>query len=86
MEISPMKRYRRLTGRRALEDAVALLRREMEAEIQKAAAAMASQLEDLRKENQGLHANLCRTKEELELLRSYVRELREEGEIPQLPQ
>ncbi|MCO5549224.1 hypothetical protein L7F22_002690 [Adiantum nelumboides] len=82
---TPSARYSRRTSsdRKALEDMIMAVRRDMEAEIQQAAAAMCSQLDDLRKENQQLRDDLRRTKEEMGLLQAHVREIREDGELPQ---
>ncbi|MCO5568358.1 hypothetical protein L7F22_022057 [Adiantum nelumboides] len=83
---TPSARYSRRTSsdKKALEDMIMAVRRDMEAEIQQAAAAMCSQLDDLRKENQQLRDDLRRTKEEMGLLQAHVREIREDGELPQV--
>ncbi|MCO5577157.1 hypothetical protein L7F22_030981 [Adiantum nelumboides] len=82
---TPLARYSRRTSsdKKALEDKIMAVRRDMEAEIQQAAAAMCNQLDDLRKENQQLRDDLRRTKEEMGLLQAHVREIREDGELPQ---
>ncbi|MCO5610561.1 hypothetical protein L7F22_064800 [Adiantum nelumboides] len=82
---TPLARYSRRTSsdKKALEDMIMAVRRDMEAEIQQAAAAMCNQLDDLRKENQQLRDDLRRTKEEMGLLQAHVREIREDGELPQ---
>ncbi|MCO5608868.1 hypothetical protein L7F22_063086, partial [Adiantum nelumboides] len=83
---TPLARYSRRTSsdKKALEDMIMAVRRDMEAEIQQAAAAMCNQLDDLRKENQQLRDDLRRTKEEMGLLQAHVREIREDGELPQV--
>ncbi|MCO5557872.1 hypothetical protein L7F22_011444 [Adiantum nelumboides] len=83
---TPLARYSRRTSsdKKALEDMIMAVRRDMEAEIQQAAAAMCNQLDDLRKENQQLRDDLRRTKEEMGLLQAHVREIREDGELPQI--
>ncbi|MCO5592890.1 hypothetical protein L7F22_046894 [Adiantum nelumboides] len=82
---TPLARYSRrtLSDKKALEDMIMAVRRDMEAEIQQAAAAMCNQLDDLRKENQQLRDDLRRTKEEMGLLQAHIREIREDGELPQ---
>ncbi|MCO5557433.1 hypothetical protein L7F22_010997 [Adiantum nelumboides] len=84
---TPLARYSRRTSsdKKALEDMIMAVRRDMEAEIQQAAAAMCNQLDDLRKENQQLRDDLRQTKEEMGLLQAHVREIREDGELPQTP-
>ncbi|MCO5567553.1 hypothetical protein L7F22_021247 [Adiantum nelumboides] len=81
-----LARYSRRTSsdKKALEDMIMAVRRDMEAEIQQAAAAMCNQLDDLCKENQQLRDDLRRTKEEMGLLQAHVREIREDGELPQV--
>ncbi|MCO5607787.1 hypothetical protein L7F22_061988 [Adiantum nelumboides] len=83
---TPSARYSRRTSsdKKALEDMIMAVRRDMEAEIQQAAAAMCSQLDDLPKQNQQLRDDLRRTKEEMGLLQAHVREIREDGELPQV--
>ncbi|MCO5593141.1 hypothetical protein L7F22_047147, partial [Adiantum nelumboides] len=82
---TPLARYSRRTSsdKKALEDMIMAVRRDMEAKIQQAAAAMCNQLDDLCKENQQLRDDLRRTKEEMGLLQAHVREIREDGELPQ---